>query len=570
MQIVLQHTGDFAVSFKYRPVLVNFMRQIPGRDYDAVNRVWTVPAKSQDHLKRVANHISSNFEPVRWINEQVEQLPPDAFYIPPMPELTMPHGLKLEPKPYQRQGIARGLELKRFMNADDPGLGKSFETIGTLNLADILYQSSFPCLVICPGSVKYHWQREWSKFTDHKAMVLIDDVLDSWPYYAQQGLYDVFIVNYESLQKYFVRAVTTPRGKAMLFQHIIFKPTVDIFKSVIVDESHRCGDFGTQQTKFVLGIANGIAENKEWKITLTGTPIINNHTGLIPQLRIMGRINDFGGERYFRQHYCGGPNKASNGRELRAKLWQTCFFRRTKADVKKDLPPVTRQIITCDINNRREYDFAQKDLKNYLKLYKAETDSKKQKSMRGMAFQKMNVLSQISARGKIKAIIEYIRDFQQSGKKQLVYCELHIIVDKLKKAFPKAVCITGRETSEQKQLAIDAFSRSPNVTLAIISAAAGTGTDGLQNQCSEIDLIEFPWHDAGCCQIESRLDRTGQKEAVTARYWQGLDTVDEKKWEIVQIKKKISDTVMSTGATSETEKNIVDMVADMFNEEIKK
>lgn len=564
MEIIQHPTGDLTVSFKFRPTLHNLIKNIPGRKFDPISKTWSIPKESRPHLEHVTQAIS-RIESVKWLNGIAESSN-DKFFIPTMPELTVPHGLLYEPKPYQEQGIAAGLILKRFTNADDPGLGKTFQTIGTLHIAENLYQSAFPCLVICPSSVKYHWQREWAKFTGRKAMVLNDDVLDSWPYYAQNG-FDVFIVNYESLRKYFVQTITTPPGKPMLFSHIIFKRTIDIFKSVIVDESHRCGDFGTQQTKFVLGIANGIAARKEWKITLTGTPIVNNHEGLIPQLRIMGRIEDFGGERYFRDYYCSGPNKASNGRELRAKLWQTCFFRRTKAEVKKDLPPITRDIITCDISNRKEYNLAQQDLKSYLKQYKQETDSKKKQQMKGAAFIKMNLLSQISAVGKLKAVVDSIKDFQQSGKKQVVYCELHIVVDHLKKAFPKAVCITGRQSAEEKQKAIDAFSRNPNITLVIISEAGGTGTNGLQNQCSEIDLIEYPWHDSGCVQIESRLDREGQKEPVTARYWQGMNTVDEKKWRIVQTKKKISDTVMGTGAADDFNENIVDMMADMFNDE---
>lgn len=558
MEIRLESSGDLTVSFKFSPVLNNMIKDIPGRKFNPTLKSWIIPASSRSYFESITSDIA-RFERITWI-ESTQPLK-DEFVIPEMPELTVPHGLKLEPKPYQGCGIARGLELKRFMNADDPGLGKTFQTIGTFHIAN-----AFPCLVVCPSSVKYHWQREWSKFTDRKAMVLSDDMLDNWPYFAKNG-FDVFIVNYESLEKYFVLTITTPRGKPMLFQHIVFKPTIDIFKSVIVDESHRCGDFGTQQTKFVYGIADGIAEKKEWKVTLTGTPIVNNHLGLLPQLKIMGRIEDFGGERYYRDRYCSGPNKASNGRELRAKLWNTCFFRRTKAEVKKDLPALTREIITCDITNRREYNLAQLDLKTYLKQYKQETDSKKKKQMRGAAFIKMNILSQISSVGKLKAFIEHTKDFQQSGKKQVVYCEHHAIVDHLKRAFPKAVCITGREDAQQKQRSIDAFSRNQNVTLAIISAAAGTGTDGLQNQCSEIDLLEYPWHDAGCVQIESRIDRTGQKEPVTARYWQGMNTVDEKKWEIIQIKKKISDTVMGTGEAEEFNENIVDMMANMFNDE---
>ncbi|WP_372776483.1 DEAD/DEAH box helicase [Mangrovibacterium sp.] len=540
--------------------MVRLIRQIPGRKFNPKLKVWNIPGESKPQLKQVAE-IVSRFQNVVWQRE--EQINPNdnRFFIPPMPELNVNHGLNFEPLAYQAPGIARGLELKRFMNADDPGLGKTFQTIGTIHIANAV-----PCLVICPGSVKIHWEREFMKFANRKALVLNDKVGDSWPFYIKSGIYDVVIVNFESLKKYFVQTIRTPRGKSLEYQHIVFKSTIDLFKAVIIDEGHRVKDFKAQQTKFTTGIAEGIAEKKEWKIVLTGTPIVNNHIDLISQLRIMGRLEDFGGERYFRQRYCAGPNKASNGRELRAKLWQTCFFRRTKSEVKKDLPPVTRQITTCEISNRREYEFAKKDLASYLKTYKEETDSKQKKEMKRVAWLKMNILGQIAAKGKVKALIEHTRDFQASGKKQLIYAELHEVVDALVKAFPKAVCITGRQNSAEKQRAIDAFSRNPKTTLCIISAAGGTGTDGLQNQCSHIDLLEHPWHDAGCQQIESRLDRGGQKEPVTAQYWQGENTVDEKKWKIVEIKKKISEAIMKGDKLQDD--TIADMAIDMFMEDM--
>ncbi len=565
MQIVLENTGNFKVSFKYNPTLVNFIRQVPGREFDPKQKVWKVPGSSKPDLIKVAENVQ-NFQRVVWKKEEEIDPRSDKYFIPPMPELTVPHGLKYEPKPYQAQGIARGLELKRYFNGDDPGLGKTFETIGTVNIAHNLYRSSIPALVACPGSVKYHWQREWSKFTDLKALVLTDELLDSWPYYVNSGLFHVIIVSFGSLQKYFVQTIRTAKGKPMLFQDIVFKPTIDLFKTVIIDESHRCKELTAQQTKFAIGIANGIAKKKEWKINLSGTPVVNLPKDLKAQLMIIDRLNDFGGSRYFDQRYCSGINKASNLRELNAKLWQTCFFRRTKNEVRKDLPPVTRQIISCDISNKKEYTLAQKDFINYLKLYKEEKDSKKQRSMRHVARQKMNVLSTIAAKGKIKSIVEHVRDFQKSGKKLLIYAENHVVVDMLLKYFPKAVCITGRQTPEEKQFAVDSFSRNPKVTLAIMSEAGGTGTDGLQNQCSEIDLIQHPWHDAGLKQVISRVDRGGQKEPVNARIWQAINTVDEKKWKIVETKKNIADSV--TGDADIVQEDIVDMMVEMFNDEI--
>ena len=48
--------------------------------------------------------------------------------------------------------------------------------------------NAFPCLVICPSSLKINWQREWEKFTDKKAMVLTDKVRDTWTFFYQTGM----------------------------------------------------------------------------------------------------------------------------------------------------------------------------------------------------------------------------------------------------------------------------------------------------------------------------------------------------------------------------------------------
>ena len=62
-----------------------------------------------------------------------------------------------------------------------------------------------------------------------------------------------------------------------------FRNSIQLFKSVIIDESHRCKSSSTQQAKFCKGICNG----KEWVIELTGTPVVNKPKDLIPQLSIL-------------------------------------------------------------------------------------------------------------------------------------------------------------------------------------------------------------------------------------------------------------------------------------------
>lgn len=554
MDIKLESTGNFTVSFKYRPVLVTMIKNIPGRYFNPKTRAWVVPVSSKPHLENMAKRII-NFEPVQWVNGTVvEQKPERMFEIPEMPALSVSHGLKIEPYPYQLQGIARGLELKRFMNTDEPGLGKTLQSIATINLA-----AAFPCLVVCPSSLKINWEREWHKFTDKKAMVLNDKVRDTWPFYWNTGLYQVFIVNYESLKKYFVQSIKP--GKKLTLRDVTFRDNINIFKSVIIDESHRCKSSATQQAKFVKGISDG----KEWRIELTGTPVVNRPKDLMSQLAILGKLEEFGGYKYFINRYCSGPNEASNLKELNSLLWQKCMFRREKSTVLKDLPDKIRSVMTCEITNRKEYKDAERDLINYLRKYKEADDEKIQRALKGEVMVRINILRQISARGKIREVAEFVQDFQEEGQKIVLFCSLHEVVDQLKRIFPHAVSVTGREDAKQKQAAIDAFQRNEKTNIIICSIrAAGVGLT--LTAASNVAFVEFPWTYADCTQCEDRCHRIGQKDSVTAYYFLGKNTIDEKVYKIIQLKKGIANAV--TGSLDDVPENIVDMVANLFNEEI--
>ena len=543
--------GDnFELSFNYKTSIIERVRQIPGRRFDGARKVWIVPTRSRVDLERMIYQIQQ-FENINWVSGTTKKEEDLAYDVPELPDLTIPHSLKIQPYPYQLKGIARGLELKRFMNCDEPGLGKTLQSIATINLAN-----AFPCLVICPSSLKINWQREWEKFTDKKAMVLTDKVRDTWTFFYQTGMHQVFIVNYESLKKYFVQRIKKAEGWTL--RDVEFRNSINLFKSVIIDESHRCKSASTQQAKFCKGICTG----KEWVIELTGTPVVNRPKDLIPQLAILNRMDDFGGYKPFVNRYCSGQREASNLKELNFNLWKYCMFRREKSLVLTDLPDKIRQVNTCEITNRKEYMDAERDLIMYLQKYKDADDEKIEKALRGEVMVRINILRQISARGKVRDVIEFVKDFRENGKKIILFCSLHEVVDQLKRYFPTAVSVTGRDSQDEKQRAVDAFQNNPKADIIICSIkAAGVGLT--LTASSNVAFVEFPWTYADCCQCEDRAHRIGQKDSVTCYYFLGRRTIDEKVYRIIQEKKNIANAV--TGSTEDIEENIVDMVARIFD-----
>ena len=543
----------FIISFQYRPNLVEAVKLLPGKRWDGVNKVWLVPIEFENAVTKFGEHYGFKF------GKQIVTSEDIAYTLDPLPELTI--DLKLAdgviPYPYQKQGIARGLELRRFLNGDKPGLGKTIQAIATVHNAPI-ETPAYPCLVICPSTLKENWKREFKKFTGKdRSLILEDTNKRTFPQFWNAGLSDVFITNFESLKKYFVHDMTNKEGQKLTLKHIRFKPEISMFKSIIIDESHRVKNGSAQASKFCMGIASG----KEYVILLSGTPVINKPKDLVSQLHIMGRLPDFGGYNGFVQRYCGGANGASNLRELNYRLNKVCFFQREKHDVLKDLPAKVRQTVICEISNRKEYIDAEADLIRYLREYKQASDEKIQKSMKGEVMVRINVLRQISARGKVAEVVEFVNDMLEQEEKVILFVNLHEVGNELRKHFPKAVAVTGLDSREQRQSAVDRFQSDPTCTLIICSIkAAGVGLT--LTASSNVAFVEFPWTFADCEQCEDRAHRIGQLDSVTAYYFLGRNTIDEKIYKIIQTKKDMAATI--TGSTEQVEESVVDLIANLF------
>ena len=553
--VITKYPDGFKLRFMFHPKLNEVVHRIPSvaadprKAYLYNEKSWWVAAQDAWYVERMAewavqHHFCGSIQ-------RFEQRESKAnMEIPPMPTLDVPHGLLLEPYEYQKEGIAYALRHKRCIFGDQPGLGKTLQAIGTVTIA-----RAYPCLVICPAALKINWQREFKKFAGKQALILDDRNKDSWQRYVELKCCDIFITNYESLKKFFVLAVKPDARLTM--KSITFDPRINLFKSVVIDESHKCKSTKTQQSKFVEGICKG----KEYILELTGTPVVNDNTDLIQQLKIMGRLEDFGGYKNYVERFCNGPKKASNLKELNWRLWSSCFFRREKAKVLTQLPDKTRQYIEMDITTRDEYRKAEADLINYLRVYKDKTDKEIEKSMRGEVMVRMGILKAISARGKIKAAAEFIHDVIDGGEKLIVFAFLKEVVLEMKKLFPEAVTVTGEDNTRQKQYAVDKFQTDPECKLIILNYKSG-GTGLTLTASSRVAFIEFPWTFSDCEQAEDRAHRNGQKNNVNCYYFLGKDTIDEYMYKVIQTKKDIANGV--TGTEDVVKENVVMMAMDLF------
>lgn len=553
MQII-EHPSKFHVKVDYNRFRVNNQNLLKaiGAQFDWTSKSWIVPLSLKKELEVIQQKTRAE-----WIVIG-QETPMVIGEIPPMPDLSFELDIVnrengFAPRPYQLQGVARGLELKKFINGDEQGLGKTLQSIATIYSAHKFNnETSFPCLVICPASTKINWKREWEMWTGKKAMILEDKIKHTWQRYYEVAGIDIFIINYESLKKYFVKEM--PTKKAFKSTDILLDERAKLFNSIIIDEIHRCKDATTQQTKIALRIAQG----KMYRIGLTGTMVVNKPIDALPQLAIIGALKD---AKYFKQRYCEGGKGASNLKELNYMLYKHCYFRREKKDVAKDLPEKQRQTILCDITNRAEYNKAKNDFVKWLEDNGA-SDEEVRRKLRGEIMVRMGALKQLSAKGKINEVKEFVNEVMEAGEKLIIFHNLHEIGDQIRQLFPGAVSVNGRMSSEEKQKAIDGFQNNPDIKLIVCNIkAAGVGIT--LTASSRVAFVEYPWTYADCAQCEDRAHRIGQKNNVMCTYFLGQNTIDEEMYQIIQYKRHIGNTI--TGATDNIDMQFIDNVVSLFS-----
>jgi SNF2 family DNA or RNA helicase len=257
---------------------------------------------------------------------------------------------------------------------DEPGLGKTEQSLAYL----ALHPEMRPAVVVCPASLKLNWEREVEMWLETGDVV---EVIKNGKPYPLTGDIGIIILNYDILKKWL------PELKAI-------KPQV-----LIYDESHNCKNSKTQRSKAAAQLAKSVPH----KILLTGTPVMNRPSELWHQLCILAP-ETYNKSRFFQWHrrYCDAKqltffrwdvkkrmrvnqsvwdfSGASNLDELAESL-KDIMIRRTKAEVLPELPAKRRQTLLVSIDNRREYDHAEKDFLFWIKEQKGHVAAERASSV---------------------------------------------------------------------------------------------------------------------------------------------------------------------------------------------
>lgn len=446
------------------------------------------------------NKIRIDKEYFKFINMFLNKLDPDDMFLGFKDNL---NNFNFQLKPFQAVGCLYMLLNKRMILGDEMGLGKTIQALASVELS-----GQKPCIVICPNSLKINWKREISNCFKNQQI----DILNK----KSKKDADFYIINYESLHNYID-----------LIKEI--KP-----KSVILDESHYVKN---QKAKRSLSCQQAI-RNIEYRFALTGTAILKSPVDLISQLKIINRLDHFGCENTFIETFCGNSNTqwgkdvrkgASNITKLNRELRESCFIRRVKEQVTKDLPEKSRSYIYLN-SSTKEY---KKAFKNFLDLPQKEK------------IHKLEELRQIAANEKLDDVKEWINNFQETERKLVVFAYHKEIQEKLIAAYPKSAKIISGMSDNERQDNIDLFMNDENCKIIICSLKAGSVGLTL-TAASDVLFAEMDWCAANNTQAEDRCHRIGQKNNVNIWYLIAKNTIEEQILNVVSSKLSLYEQVYNS------------------------
>jgi SWI/SNF-related matrix-associated actin-dependent regulator 1 of chromatin subfamily A len=398
-------------------------------------------------------------------------------------------------QPFQWAGVRYVLERRRAFLADEQGLGKTVEALAALE-AD----GAFPALVVCPASLKLNWERETAKWLPHRTVAIVEGRA------AVPPSADVTILNYE--------VVADHRERLALRRPL----------ALVIDESHYCKNPQAKRTRAVRRLAESLPRDA-LRLALTGTPVLNHAEELISQLRVLGRIEDFGSGARFKAQFRGPLTEE----RLHWHLRRRCFVRRRKQEVLPQLPDKRQVVVPVALDNAREYRLAEDDVIAWLReqpLDLSELNAKIAATLRAERLAQLGTLQRLAARGKLHAALAWIHDFLASGEPLVVFARHREVQEAVMERFPHAAHLLGRDALAAREAAVQAFQREDGPQLLV--GATRVAAQGITlTRASNVAFLELEWTPAMHDQAEDRCHRIGQRDAVTAWYLLAAGTIDE-------------------------------------------
>lgn len=557
-------------------------KSIPGAKWDAKENYWHLPLSWSGCLalrstfktdleigpklaQWATEERSSRIDPANTLREVTELLEGDEDLFP-----------------HQRAGVEFLTTARRALLADEPGLGKTAQAIRSIKKLKDSGEEVFPALIVCPNTLKMNWKREFAKWWPEARVEIISGTavqrrkqFEAFDSSSEDGAQaDVLVINWESLRTH---SRLAPYGSVALSRcnecgglsekvtparcevHQRELNKID-FKAVIADEVHRSKDPKAKQTR-ALWAATG---NADIRFALTGTPMANNVVDLWTILHWLSpeewpsktrwidrmvdtMLNAFGGlmvlgvKNHMRDEFYSGLNPRMR--------------RMLKSVVLPWLPEVTVE--------RRDVEMSTKQKKAYNEMRDwmiAELETGGVVSAPSVLTQTLRLLQFASSyaemtadpsTGELKATlvepsckIDALMDDISHGdfgddsiavsavSRQLI----ELLSARLTKAGIAHGLITGAQSEEERQRAVDDFQSGKTKWILFTAQAGGVGIT--LTAARRLIRLQRPWSLVDDKQVNDRVHRIGSEihDNIIITDYVTTGTVEERVREVLEAK----------------------------------
>lgn len=594
---VFENNNRYDIKSKYDPDFIALIKTIPGRQWDANRKVWSIPSErlgflinacaSTVYADQLSIHSDENLDENATLD--ATSLVPDVdisnveTYVEAGSHLYAHQIDTLRYMIYRHNiGCRSG-----FLLADEPGLGK---TLSVMNAA--LYKKNHEgakhCLVICCiNTSKYNWyddivrhsngeytpyiigsrrrKRGEGTIIGSSADKLAD--LETMRAYTTDDMPYFMILNVEALRY--------RQGKRYpIADSIINLIRCGQISMIAVDEVHKnCGQT-SQQGKQLLRIKLRSSTNCEW-IPMTGTPIVNSPLDCFLPMRLID-ATDIDSYYIWSQHFCvyggfGGYEVIGykNIPQLK-QIVQSNMLRRVKRDV-LDLPE--KISVTEYVENTPCQNKLYADVRNDLRLRSDEIAHSLNPLAMLMRLRQVNGYPEainpdityssnnyIKQNAKLQRTLELVDMYCSTGQKVVIFSNwvqpLRMLQFWISKKY-KTCAFTGTMTPDMRNKHKRVFQENPEY-LVMLGTIGALGTTHTLTSSHVIIFYDEPWTAADKEQAEDRCHRISMRDTLMIHTLITKGTIDETVHDIVYAKGAVSKYIVDNDVDIRNNSDLLD------------
>jgi len=440
-----------------------------------------------------------------------------------------PGVLKTKLLPYQTRGALFAACRGRVVLADDMGLGKTVQALAATELLR-RFKGIERVLVIAPASVKYQWKTEIEKFTEMTAQVVDGPLPKRQAIYASPAFFT--LTSYELALK-----------DVKFIQDL--RPDL-----IILDEAQRIRNWTTATARTIKQLKSRYA------FVLTGTPLENKLEELFSVVEFVDGRRLGPAFRFLHEHRMEDEKGTLLGYRgldrIKGEL-APILLRRTRPEVLKELPERTDQIFRVPLTpEQAEPYYEQSDILAALmrkwerQKWLSEIDQKRVlcciQNMRMLCNSTFLFDKKTRHSPKLQEFREILTELAiEENRKVVVFSEYermtHLAGEELQKLGIGFVSLHGGVPSRQRGALIEKFRDDPACKVFLSTDAGGVGLN-LQ-AASAVVNFEPPWNPARLEQRIGRVHRMGQSRPVHVIHMLTQDSIEERVWETLKLKKSL-------------------------------